>query len=209
VRSSIKDFDARAGTQAPTTRQQDAARGKGLVARWNLLGTPDSLSRPGGYLATGLSADPVTAARQWIGDNSDVLGLPSGGANSLDVVATNPIGAGAAVWLQQRFSGLAAGLDGQIVVGVAGGKVVYVSSTLSPDETLSGTATLSAADGLRAAAANLDIPVGDVREAGTENGWTLLEASTQHQVQKAKLVAVPTPETGVRPAWEAGRRRHR
>src|SRR5215471_8531532 len=59
--SRINDVDARAGTHAPTARQQDAAHGKGLVARWNRLGTPDSLSRPGGYLATGLSADPVTA----------------------------------------------------------------------------------------------------------------------------------------------------
>ena len=200
--SRVKDLDARPGKKAPTSGQQAAAQRKGVVARWNKLGTPDNLSRPGGYLQTGLAADPVTAARQWVADNSDVLGLSPGAANSLQVIATNPIGAGAAVLLQQHFDGLAAGLDGQIALGVVGGKVVYASSTLSSDNALSGTASISAADALRAAAADVGVDVGNVSEIGSRDGWTLLSASTQHQVQKAKLVAVPTPENGVRPAWE-------
>ena len=200
--SRIKDLDARPGKKAPTTRQAEAAQRKGVVAQWNKLGTPGSLSRPGGYLQAGLPTDSVTAARRWIADNSDVLGLSADAANALAVVATNPIGDGAAVLLQQQFGGLAAGLDGQISVGVVGGKVAYVSSTLSPASTLSATATLSSEDALRAAAADVGVDVGEVRVTGDQGGWTLLSASTQHQVQKAKLVAVPTPQNGVRPAWE-------
>ena len=200
--SRIKDLDARPGKKAPTTRQAEAAQRKGVVAQWNKLGTPGSLSRPGGYLQAGLPTDSVTAARRWIADNSDVLGLSADAANALAVVATNPIGDGAAVLLQQQFGGLAAGLDGQISVGVVGGKVAYVSSTLSPASTLSATATLSSEDALRAAAADVGVDVGEVRVTGDQGEWTLLSASTQHQVQKAKLVAVPTPQNGVRPAWE-------
>ena len=62
--------------------------------------------------------------------------------------------------LQQRFDGLAAGLDGQISVGVVGGKVVYVSSTLSPDDTLGATIIYLYREWLPASGAELrDYPV--------------------------------------------------
>jgi extracellular elastinolytic metalloproteinase len=200
--SHIKDVDARKGDKSPTAHQQDAVSQKGATAHWNKLGTPDSLIKPGGYLATGLPSDPVAAARQWISDNSGLLGIPPDAVNDLQLISTNSIGDGAAVLFQQHFGDLTAGLDGQIAVGVVDGNVAYASSTLSPDTTVSATATVSAPDALKAAAADVGVDLGSVSVTGEQDGWTLLSASNGTQVQKAKLVAVPTPENGVRPAWE-------
>ena len=128
------------GQEGAERAQQNAAQG--LSARWNKLGTPEVVARPGGYLATGLPSDPVAAAQEWIADNRELLGLSAESAANLEVVATNPIGDGASVLLRQRFGDLAAGLDGLIAVGVIDGKVAFVSSSLSKDTALSGTATV-------------------------------------------------------------------
>jgi extracellular elastinolytic metalloproteinase len=197
---TIKDVDARKGKKEPSAGQKNAA--KGLSARWNKLGTPEAVARPGGYLATGLSNEPVAAAERWIADNRDLLGLSAESAANLQVVASNPIGDGASVLLRQRFGGLASGLDGLIAVGVVDGKVAYASSSLSKDATLSGTATVPLEDAVRAAAGGVGVTLGDLTPAGQENGWTLLQASSVVDLQRARLVAVPTPENGVRPAWE-------
>jgi extracellular elastinolytic metalloproteinase len=198
----IKDLDARKGKKDPSAHQQDVAQGRGVSVRWNKLGTPEVVARPGGYLATGLSADPATAARQWIADDRELLGLSEEAAAALEVVATNPIGSGASVLLRQRFGGLPAGLDGLIAVGVVDGNVAFASSSLTKDTTRSGSQTLSAEEALRAAAKDVDVTLGDVSAAGQENGWTLLGASALRDDQRARLVAVPTPEDGVRTAWE-------
>src|SRR5690242_6575227 len=60
------DLDARVGAVAPNAVQLAAAAGQNLTIRWNTLGTPQSMINVGGYLATGLSSDAVTAARQYI-----------------------------------------------------------------------------------------------------------------------------------------------
>jgi extracellular elastinolytic metalloproteinase len=198
--AKIKDVDARKGKKEPTAAQVKAAQG--VSARWNKLGTPEVAARPGGYLATGLPTDPVAAAKQWIADNRELLGLSETAAADLEVVASNPIGAGASVLLRQRFDGLAAGLDGQIAVGVVDGKVAFVSSSLSKDTTLSGNVSVSVQDAVRAAAGDVGVTLGELTPAGQENGWTLFKASDLTDLQRARLVAVPTPENGVRRAWE-------
>ena len=73
--SKIKDVDARRGEQAPSARQQSAARVKSITVRWNKLGTPEVVAPRDGFVATGLSNEPVTAARQWISRNLGLLGL--------------------------------------------------------------------------------------------------------------------------------------
>jgi extracellular elastinolytic metalloproteinase len=200
--SKIKDVDARKGKKEPSAQQQDAARGKGVTARWNKLGTPEVVARPGGFIATGLSSSEVTAARQWISNNLDLLGLSSSSAAGLEVVGVNPIGSGAAVLLRQRFGGLPAGLDGLIAVGVVNGNVAFASSSLSKDTGMSATASVSAEAALRTAASDVGVDLGGLSAAGQENGWSLFDASAVSDVQRARLVAVPTPENGVRPAWE-------
>ena len=112
-----------------------------------------------------------------------MLGIDAAAARNLELVGAAPIGAGRAVLLRQRFGDLAAGRDGVIVVGVAGGKVAYVSSTLTSDTTVTGARRLDADAAVRAAAA-------DAR---------MLPSALSG---KPRLVAVPTPADGVRRAWE-------
>src|SRR5262245_3930343 len=69
--SSPPDIDARDGRVAPTARQRDLA--SGLQVTWNRFGTPHSVGAREGYLATGLSSDNATAARQWISRNRALL----------------------------------------------------------------------------------------------------------------------------------------
>jgi hypothetical protein len=60
-----------------------------------------------------------------------MFGLTDGAVKSLEKVAVNPIGDGAAVLLRRRFGELAAGYDGQVTVGVSGGEVFSVTSSLA------------------------------------------------------------------------------
>ena len=201
--SKIKDVDARTGKKNPSAGQQSAARGKDVTVRWNKLGTPEVvIGGADGYIATGLSTDPATAARQWISSNLDLLGLTPDSAARLQVVGVNPIGDGASVLLRQRFAGLTAGLDGLLAIGVVKGNVAFASSSLTKDTGLSATATVSPEAALQAAAADVEVVLGDLSAAGEENGWSLFDASAVSAIQRARLVAVPTPENGVRPAWE-------
>jgi hypothetical protein len=59
----LPDYDARTGTVEPSGAQLSLVKGMHAHATWNRFGTPQSLIRYGGYLATGLSGDPVDAAR--------------------------------------------------------------------------------------------------------------------------------------------------
>src|SRR4051812_36595668 len=59
----LPDLDARTGAVLPTSAQTQLASSLGAHATWNRFGTPQSLIHDGGYLATGLSSDPVSAAK--------------------------------------------------------------------------------------------------------------------------------------------------
>src|SRR5262245_22924790 len=61
------DVDNRGGAVAPTAARQRAAVAPGETVRFNRFGTAEMVttSATGGFLAEGLSADPVEAARQW------------------------------------------------------------------------------------------------------------------------------------------------
>ena len=143
------------------------------------VGTPRSLSAKSGSVASGLSGKPVVAARQWIAANRALLGIGSG---RLELVRTAPIGAGSAVMLRQRYGSLAAARDGLIVVAVVGGRVQYVSSSLAQDTALTNAVKLDADAAVRAAAANAGVSPSD-------------------RYGQPKLVAIPTPERGVRRVW--------
>src|SRR5688500_8624852 len=60
------DLDRRQSRREPTAAQEASVRQLGAAVRWNDFGTPQSLIRHGGYLATGLSEDPVAASRTWL-----------------------------------------------------------------------------------------------------------------------------------------------
>src|SRR5262245_54545956 len=80
------DMDARVGRVAPSAVQLTAAAGQNLSISWNALGTPRSMFHVGGYLATGLSSDAVTAARQYIHQQRDLLGLAPGAEQQLQLI---------------------------------------------------------------------------------------------------------------------------
>src|SRR4051794_11140499 len=50
------DLDVRKASVAPTGAQQDIVNALDARARWNEFGTPQSLIRDGGFLATGIKA---------------------------------------------------------------------------------------------------------------------------------------------------------
>jgi extracellular elastinolytic metalloproteinase len=174
------DADHRTGRMTPTTGQATAAAKMGARVSWNRFGTPAALGP--GTLATGLSSDAVTAARQYLTRNIALFGLDAKAVDGLRTVAVSPLGAGSVVLLQQRFGALPAGQDGLVAVAVTGGKVVRVTSTLSRTTAAPAPATLSAAQATAAALADAGIPAGKATSS-------------------VRAVAVPTPQ-GPRAAYE-------
>ncbi|GAB2605167.1 hypothetical protein Aab01nite_79030 [Paractinoplanes abujensis] len=173
-------IDNRKGRLAPTSGQRAAAAG--AEARWNALGTPASLSAVTQPLESGLPADPVAAAKAYVGRNLDVLGLTARGAEALEVLTTAKLGEGAAVIFRQKFGDLIAGRDGLLSVGVRDGKVWYVSSSLSRDAAAPQPATLTAEQAVALAA----------RDVGIATPTVIAN----------KLVAVPTATEGARAAYQ-------
>jgi hypothetical protein len=176
------DKDSRTGKVLPTATQRGLARVADARARWNDFGTPAVLASTGTPLAAGLPADPAAAARAYISDNRQLLGLTSAAVRSLHVIATVPMGKGAAVVMRQRFGDLEAGLDGLISVGLRGGKVFHVTSSLARDAAAPTPATISAQEAGRIAA----------RDAG-------VDATAVRSVDR---VAVPVPGSGARAAYD-------
>ena len=199
---SAGDRDARPGRRGPSAQQRDLAARQKVTARWNKLGTPASLASTGPALATGLSADPATAARAYLTSRHDLLGVSQRAIDSLEVVAVNPIGTGSAVLFRQRFGNLPAGYDGLAAVGVADGKVYLVNSTLAPDVSTPDPATLTEKEALQKASRDVGLSSGTLTARGSSGGWSRFDASGLAGTQSVKLVAVPMPEGGARTAYE-------
>jgi uncharacterized repeat protein (TIGR01451 family) len=201
------DFDRRAGNVGPTASQLQAVRGMDATARWNSFGTPQSLINHGGYLATGLSADAVTAARSWLRQNRGLFRLSQAEVDGLELVSDQRMAqsAGHAVLFRQRFGGLPAAVDGMVVVGVVSGKVAYVSSSIAGASDARGAADLNAVQGWLQAAANAGrvVPASAVTDVHQERGWTVFAVDGFSQVQRARLRALPSPDGNTRTVWEA------
>ncbi|MFL6006849.1 MAG: M36 family metallopeptidase [Gaiellaceae bacterium] len=205
----LPDVDARTGAVVPTSAQTQLASSLGAHATWNRFGTPQSLIHYGGYLATGLSGDPVAAAKSFISTNKALFRLTDQGVANLQLVNDSPLvgSAGHAVVFRQTFGGLAATQDGLITVGVVGGKIAYVSSSAAGDGNAPGAPTLTAAQAWVLAAQNVGKPVSLVSvlsaKADSKTGWTGLHVAGFDGFQRVRLTALPTYTQGVRPAYEA------
>ncbi|MFB4266599.1 M36 family metallopeptidase [Nonomuraea sp. GTA35] len=178
--SGRPDVDNRQGrVQPPANLRLAGPAGK---IRWNALGTPAAIvsAEP---LAEGLGSDPVQAARAYLKDNEAVFGLTAEAVDALETVAVNPIGAGAAVLLRQRFGDLPAGVDGLVAIGVSGGQVRHVTSSLSRRTEAPPAARISAQQAMEIAA--------------RDGGIDLASAVTK----QATPVAVPAPD-GVHSAYQ-------
>ena len=199
----LRDADARGPGVAPSAAQRVEVARAGATVRWNQFGTPASLIRFGGYLATGLSGDAVAVARTYLMQNRGLFRLSRAAVGHLDLISDAPIGSGHALLFQQRFGGLPAEPDGLVSVGVIGGNVAYVSSSVAGTGNAPAPPALSPTDAAVAAAANVGRSVtrADVSRAernGAESSFRLAGFSTR---ATTKLVATPTPRGGVRSAY--------
>ncbi|MGH9209298.1 MAG: M36 family metallopeptidase [Acidimicrobiales bacterium] len=197
-----QDVDARSGQVVPTAAQRAAATGE--TVRWNRFGTPHVVTSSGSFVAEGLSADPVEAAQQWITARSDLFGLSAEDVAGLEVLRVSPVGAGHTVLLRQQFDGLPAGVDGLVGVGVVDGNVAHAWSSLTRDTEVTGEVQLTADEAVRQAATDFgQSPAADGLDVvGEQDGWTVMDVAGLDEPARARLVAVPTPLDGVRPAWE-------
>jgi len=205
----LADLDARTGKVDPTSAQKQIVSSLDAAATWNRFGTPQSLIKYGGFLATGLGADPVAAAKTFITTNKTLFRLSDQGVSNLELVNDSPMagGDGHAVVFRQRFGSMPATQDGMITVGVVNGNVAYVSSSSAGDGNAPGVATLTAAQAWVAAAQNVGKTVSLVNvlsaKADSTTGWTGLKVTGFDSYQRVRLTAFPTYTQGVRPAYEA------
>ena len=212
------DLDARVGEIGPTATQRNIANALGAHVEWNRFGTPASLIKYGGYLATGLTGSPVAAARSWIRSKAALFRLTTADVNDLELVNDSPLvgSAGHAVMFRQRFGSLPATQDGLITVGIKSGNIAYVSSSVAGHQDPPAAATLSAQQAWLAAAASVGRPAsaGDIANVRQDDGWTAFSVTgfdtplvggvkpAQQVDQRARLVALPTYTQGVKAAYE-------
>ena len=204
----LGDFDARTGTVAPNSTQLGIVSGLGATATWNQFGTPGSLINYNGYLATGLQGpDAAAVARNWVSANKALFRLSS--TDGLIVINDAQLAQSDAyaVNFRQQFGSLMAAEDGLLTVGLVGSassgwKIAYVSSSVTGDETVTGATQLSAQDAWMKAAANVGRPVAAINNTKADREWTLLGVLGFANVQRVRLLALPTPNNGVRPVYE-------
>jgi uncharacterized repeat protein (TIGR01451 family) len=205
----LADLDNRAGQVAPTAQQIALVDSMGATAQWNQFGTVRTMLKYGGFLATGLSGDPVAAAREWIRANRVLFRLSDQSVTDLELVSDGvmPYNAAHAVLFRQRFGNLPATQDGLINVAIVNGNVYHVWSSSAGDQAAPGAATLTPTQAWLAAAANVNhiVPLANVQWANPDkyNNWTVLKVTGFPQEQRVRLTALPTPTNGVRPAYEA------
>ncbi len=207
VHNALPDLDTRVGSLPPSGAALAIVSSLGARAEWNRFGTPASVVKHGGYLATGLSGSPVTAARNWIRANKALFKLSDAGVDALEMINDSKMAGydGRAVVFRQKFGSLPAGPEGLITVAIKGGKIAYVSSSSAGDQPPPGAATISATT----AWINAAIEIGRIASPSavtnvrTENGWTVFDVDGFSYFQRARLVAFPTLTLGVRPAFES------
>ncbi|HYY57786.1 MAG TPA: M36 family metallopeptidase [Pyrinomonadaceae bacterium] len=203
--AGLPDFDSRTSGVAPTAAQVATVSSLGATARWNRFGTPHSMVKYNGYLATGLDGDAITVARTFISLQRALFRLSEQGLSSLELLNDQKMAGyeGHSVLFRQKFGDLQAAQDGLIAVGVVGDKVVYVSSSCAGDRSVPGAASLTPLQAWLKAAANIGrvVDLASVTDAREQGDWTLFTVAGFSHPQRARLRAFPTP-TGVRPVYE-------
>lgn len=204
----LRDLDDR-GTAAPSGAQRQAAAALGPVQlRWNTLGTPASILPRDGSLGTA-PGRPADAARAWVAQHATLLGLSAPQVAGLELVDDHTLVDSDAhvVLLRQTFDGLKSASGGLVTVGVADGRIAYVSSSLARTTGTPPTATVSPLQGWLAAASNvgLAVPAGQVGDivSAVSGGWTRLTVPGFPQEQTVRLRALAMADGSVRPVLEA------
>lgn len=209
----LPDFDTRQGVIQPTTAQVTAVENLGAQVVWGRFGTPHSLIKFDGDLATGLGGEAATAAREWIRSNRSLFRLSDQAVTNMELVSdvvldekVRNIVPAHVVLFRQRFGNYAAAQDGMITVGIIDGSIVYVSSTAAGNTaTLQpATPTISAQRAWLAAATNVgrSATLADISNVVTQGAWTVFKVAGYAQPQRARLGALPLLNGQVRLVWE-------
>lgn len=205
--TALRDFDARA-KMAPTRAQLRAARALHGHVSWNSLGTPASIVHYGGYLATGLRApSPAAAAASWLSAHKQLFRLRSVSHLRLDTAAPLRASHAYAVVFRQTFGGVLS-TDGMVTVTVVraahGWKVVYASSSLTPDTGLTGRRALTPLAAWKHAARATGARVGPAATIGTTpTGAFGVSAAGFSGLQTVRPTLFGTPRHGAVRAYEA------
>jgi extracellular elastinolytic metalloproteinase len=205
--TGLRDFDARASV-APTAAQLQAARRLRVHVSWSEFGTPASVIRYGGYLATGVKApSAAAAARGWLARHKQLFRLRS--VSHLRLVNAAPLRGSRvrAVVFRQTFGGVLSA-DGMATVTVVharhGWKVAYASSSLTPDTALTGRRLLGPVAAWRQAARATRARVTAVGALGkTAEGATSLSAQGFSGLQTVRPTVFGTPRVGAIRAYDS------
>jgi extracellular elastinolytic metalloproteinase len=204
--AGLEDLDAR-GAAHPTALQKRAAAALSARVRWNDFGTPASVYALDGSLGRATSKDPVKAARTWLGEHRALFGLSAAQVTGLELVNNQRFArSGArAVLLRQRFGRLTPAIDSMVTVGVADGRVVYVSSSLTRTTGTPAAARLTPVQGWLTAAAAVGRTVSPAAlgPASVLHGWTRFSAPGFAQTQLARTRALALADGRVVPVIEA------
>jgi hypothetical protein len=175
--------------------------------RWNRFGTPASLYALDGSLGRAASSDPVRAARVWLQAHRSVFGLSAAQLAGLELVNDQRFAGSQAraVLFRQRFGGLAPAIDSMVTVGVARGRIVYVSSSLTRTTATPAAPTLTPQQGWLAAAASVGRTVDPdaLDRVRQRDGWTRFSVPGFAQTQLARTRALALADGRVVPVVEA------
>ncbi|MGZ8741726.1 MAG: M36 family metallopeptidase [Nocardioides sp.] len=206
--AGLDNLDAR-GKALPTSLQKRSASTLGAQVRWNAFGTPASIFSTKGSLGKASSKNSVDAARTWLRQNRTVLGLTKAQVADLELVNDQRLAQSKAraVLFRQRFGDLSPALGSMVTVGVARGKIVYVSSSLTRTTGRPADATLNPKQAWLTAAENvgLDVVDADILDTATDaaaTGWTRFKVDGLVQEQMTRLRALALADGSVRPVFE-------
>ncbi|HKD34595.1 MAG TPA: M36 family metallopeptidase [Gaiellaceae bacterium] len=205
--TGLPDFDARANA-APTTAQLEAARALHGHVSWGQLGAPASVIHYGGYLATGIRAPSAAAAAgSWLVRHKQLFRLRSLLHLRLETAAPLRGSRVHAVVFRQVFGGVLSA-DGLVTVTVVQAKhawrVVYASSTLTPDTAATGKRLLRPVEAWRRAAHAAGARSEAVAALGkTANGAIGISAQGFSGLQTVRPTVFGTPRAGAIRAYDA------
>ncbi len=212
----VGDVDRRGARLAPLAAAKAGIRemGAGMQVSWTQYGTPLSLTREKGFLATGLAGTPAQVAREYLRRHAAIWGLTAADVDALQIVINAPLPESKnaySVTFNQVVSGVLLAEDGYVDVGVVDGKVAIVTSSLVPTKVLgtlaSTTPKLTVQQAVLAAAKDAGVTglkTADLTVAKklVSGGFVAVTAKGLHQKQLARVRAIATTHNGVRLVWE-------
>ncbi|HEU4513521.1 MAG TPA: M36 family metallopeptidase [Nocardioidaceae bacterium] len=202
---ALPDLDLR-GSALPTAAQRRAVSALSATVRWNRFGTPSSILATDGDLGPATGGDEVTSARAWLRENRATLGISLAQVDGLELVSSQELaGSDArAVLFRQTFDGLSPAIGSMVTVGVADGRIVYVSSSLTRTTDRPEAARIGAVRAWQTAAAAVgrDTELSAITDT-VRAGWTRLKVDGFAQEQQVRLRALAFADGTVRPVFEA------